>query len=48
MNVDASALVGPFRIIDASIPALAMGPFRYINVAASVGPFRIMDTGIRC
>src|SRR3984957_1769544 len=100
MNVDTSALVGPFGIIDAGIrrwlwahsgistllprwahsglstpvfgdgygpiqvyrhccfggptqdyrrrySAMAMGPFRYIDIAASVGPFRIIDAGIR-
>jgi hypothetical protein len=68
MNVDTSALVGPFRIVDAGIlrwlwaasgsvdvarrahsglstpvSAVAMGPFRYIDIAALVGPFRIID-----
>ena len=38
---------GPIQDYRRRYSALAMGPFNYINIAASVGPLRIIDTGIR-
>ena len=38
---------GPIQDYRRRYSGLAMGPFNYINIAASVGPLRIIDTGIR-
>jgi hypothetical protein len=38
---------GPIRDYRCRYQAVAMGPFSYIDIAASVGPFRIIDAGIR-
>jgi hypothetical protein len=36
-------LGGPIQDYRCRYLALAMGPFRYIDIAASVGPFKIID-----
>src|ERR1700722_14455608 len=38
---------GPIQDYRCWYSAVAMGPFRYIDIAASVGPLRIIDAGIR-
>src|ERR1700722_7963337 len=38
---------GPTQDYRRRYSAMAMGPFRYIDIAASVGPLRIIDAGIR-
>jgi hypothetical protein len=40
-------LGGPIQDYRRRYSALAMGPFSYIDIAASVGPFGIIDAGIR-
>jgi hypothetical protein len=40
-------LGGPIQDYRRRYSALAMGPFRYIDIAASVDPFRNIDTGIQ-
>src|ERR1700722_19682546 len=40
-------LGGPIQNCRRRYSLLAMGPFRYIDIAALVGPFKIIDAGIR-
>jgi hypothetical protein len=48
-DIDTSALVGPFRIIDIMIwqMAIAMGLFKNIDIYVLVGPFRFLGDTVR-